>query len=214
ARATREAGGLVVADEVQAGHGRMGEHLWSFVQYGLAPDVVTLGKSLGGGVPVGAYGMTAELRDHLERHRDAHGRVAGIATGGTTYANPLSLAATVATLTRIQTPEAFERTAALGAQLADGIEAAATRHGLPWRAHRLGGRSGYCLEPQLPRTAEDAARSLDARLIDARRLFMANRGIWEAIASAGPAVSFAHEAADVDAYLAVLDAFLEEVVAA
>jgi glutamate-1-semialdehyde 2,1-aminomutase len=115
---------------------------------------------------------------------------------------------------RIQTPEAFERTSALGARLADGIEAAATRHGLPWRAHRLGGRSGYCLEPELPRTAEDAARSLDAPLIDARRLFMANRGIWEAIASAGPAVSFAHEAADVDAYLAVLDAFLEEVVAA
>ena len=41
---------------------------------------------------------------------------------------------------------------------------------------------------------------------------MANRGIWEAIASAGPAASFAHEEADVDAYLAVLDAFLEEVV--
>ena len=47
ARATREAGGLVVADEVQAGHGRMGEHLWSFAQYGLAPDVVTLGSRWG-----------------------------------------------------------------------------------------------------------------------------------------------------------------------
>ena len=89
--------------------------------------------------------------------------MAGIATGGTTYANPLSLAAVVATLTHIQTPEAFERTAALGARLADGIEAAAARHGLPWRAHRLGGRSGYCLEPELPRTAEDAsARSTRA----------------------------------------------------
>jgi glutamate-1-semialdehyde 2,1-aminomutase len=137
--------------------------------------------------------------------------VAGIATGGTTYANPLSLAAVVATLTRVQTPEAFERSTALGARLADGIETTAARHGLPWRAHRLGGRSGYCLQPELPRTADDASRSLDAGLIDARRLFMANRGIWEAIASAGPAVSLAHEEGDVDTYLAVLDAFLEEV---
>jgi glutamate-1-semialdehyde 2,1-aminomutase len=206
---TREHGALLVLDET---HTQTAAHGGCTGAWRLEPDLITLGKSLGGGVPVGAYGMTAALRDHLERHRDAHGRVAGIATGGTTYANPLSLAAVVATLTHIQTPVAFERTAALGARLADGIESAAARHGLPWRAHRLGGRSGYCLEPELPRTADDAARSLDDRLIDARRLYMANRGIWEAIASAGPAASFAHADADVDAYLAVLDDFLEAVV--
>ena len=65
--------------------------------------------------------------------------LARVATGGTTYANPLSLAAAVAVLREIQTPAAFERVAALGARLADGIDAAAARHGLPWRAHRLGG---------------------------------------------------------------------------
>ena len=180
--------------------------------WGLEPDIVTLGKSLGGGIPVGAYGMTGELRDHMERHRASHGRVTGLATGGTTYANPLSLAAVVATLSEIHTPAAFERTAALGARLADGIEAAAARHELPWRAHRLGGRSGICLEPELPRDAEDAARSLDAELIDARRLHLANRGVWDAIASAGPAASFAHTEADVDAYVAALDAFLDDLV--
>jgi glutamate-1-semialdehyde 2,1-aminomutase len=207
-RLTREHDTLLLLDET---HTQTAAYGGCTRAWGLAPDIVTLGKSLGGGVPVGAYGMTAELRDHLARHRDAHGRVAGIATGGTTYANPLSLAAVVATLTRVQTPEAFERSTALGARLADGIETTAARHGLPWRAHRLGGRSGYCLQPELPRTADDASRSLDAGLIDARRLFMANRGIWEAIASAGPAVSLAHEEGDVDTYLAVLDAFLEEV---
>ena len=123
----------------------------------------------------------------------------------------MRMTAVVATLTHVHTYAAFERTAALGALLADGVEAAAARHGLPWRAHRLGGRSGFCLEPELPRTAEDAERSLDDRLIDTRRLFLANRGVWEAIASAGPAISFAHEEADVDAYLMVLDAFLGEV---
>ena len=208
---TRAHGALLILDET---HTQTAAYGGCTRAWALEPDVVTLGKSLGGGVPVGAYGMSAELRDHLERHRDAHGRVAGIATGGTTYGNPLSLAAVVATLTQIHTPAAFDRTATLGARLAGGIEAAAARHGLPWRAHRLGGRSGYCLEPELPQTAEDAQRSLDARLIDARRLFMANRGIWEAIASAGPAASFAHDETDVDAYLDVLDAFLDAVVLA
>lgn len=205
----REHGALLILDETHtqtAAYGGLTRSL------GLEPDLLTLGKSLGGGVPIGAYGMTGELRDHMERHLDSYGRRAGLATGGTTYANPLSLAAAAATLRHIQTPEAFERTAALGAQLADGIEAAAQRHGLRWRAHRLGGRSGYCLEPELPRNAEDAQRSLDHELIDARRLHMANRGVWEAISSAGPAASFAHDAADVDEYLGALDAFLADVV--
>src|SRR5215207_9937590 len=205
---TREHGALLVLDETHtqtAAYGGL-TRAWA-----LEPDVVTLGKSLGGGVPIGAYGMSGDLRDWMEHHRDAHGRVAGLATGGTTYASPLSLAAAVAVLRDIQTPAAFTHIGELGAQLAGGIEAAAARYGLPWRAHRLGGRSGYCLEPELPRTAADAARSLDAELIDTRRLHMANRGVWEAIASAGPAASFAHSADDVDEYLLALEAFLADV---
>ena len=205
---TRAHGSLLVLDET---------HTQTFAYggltraWGLEPDIVALGKSTGGGIPVGAYGMTHDLR-HMERHRDVYvGGERGLATGGTTYANPLSLAATVATLRRIQTPQAFERIAALGARLADGIEAAAAVHGLTWRAHRLGGRSGYCLEPELPRNAEEAARSLDVELIDLRRLFMANRGVWDAIASAGPAASFAHTEPDVDEYLDVLEEFLDAV---
>src|SRR5215218_4109264 len=205
---TRRHGALLILDET---------HTQTFAYGGLTrawalePDVIALGKSTGGGIPVGAYGMTDDLRDWMERHHDVYVGAPGLATGGTTYANPLSLAATVATLRHVQTPDAFERTAALGARLADGIEAAAFSHGLPWRAHRLGGRSGYCLEPQLPRNAEEAARSLDVELIDLRRVFMANRGVWDAIASAGPAASFAHTEADVDEYLDVLEEFLDAV---
>jgi glutamate-1-semialdehyde 2,1-aminomutase len=205
----REHGTLLILDET---HTQTSAYGGLTRAWGLEPDVVTLGKSLGGGVPIGAYGLTADLRDWMERHRDAYGRSAGLATGGTTYANPLSLAAAVAVLRHVHTADAFERTARLGARLADGIEAAAARHGLPWRAHRLGGRSGYCLEPELPRDAAAAERSLDHELIDTRRLHMANRGVWEAIASAGPAVSFAHTEADVDEYVAALDAFLDDVV--
>jgi glutamate-1-semialdehyde 2,1-aminomutase len=205
---TRAHGSLLVLDET---HTQTVAYGGLTRAWGLEADIVTLGKSLGGGVPIGAYGMTGDLREWMERHRDAYGRVAGLATGGTTYANPLSLAAAVATLRHVQTSEAFERAAALGARLAHGIEAAAARHGLPWRAHRLGPRSGYCLEPELPRDARAAQRSLDLQLTDTRRVFMANRGVWEAIASAGPAASLAHAAADVDEYLAVLEEFLAEV---
>ena len=205
---TRAHGSLLVIDET---HTQTVAYGGLTRAWGLEPDVVTLGKSLGGGVPIGAYGMTDDLHDWMERHRDAYGRVAGLATGGTTYANPLSLAAAAATLRHVQTPQAFERAATLGERLADGIEAAAARHGLPWRAHRLGPRSGYCLEPELPRDAHEAERSLDLPLIDARRVFMANRGVWEAIASAGPAASLAHEQVDINEYLAVLEEFLDDV---
>ena len=61
---THEAGGLFVADEVQAGYGRMGEHLWSFVHYGVSPDIVTLGKPMGNGYPVAAV---VTRREFLER---------------------------------------------------------------------------------------------------------------------------------------------------
>ncbi len=205
---TRARDALLVLDET---HTQTAAYGGLTRAWGLEPDIVTLGKSLGGGIPIGAYGMTGELREHMERHLDAYGRRAGLATGGTTYANPLSLAAAVAVLRAIQTPEGYERTAALGAQLADGIEAAAARYGLAWRAHRLGGRSGYCLEPDLPRNAAEAERSIDPELVDTRRLHMANRGVWDAIASAGPAVSFAHDAADVEEYLDALERFLADV---
>jgi 4-aminobutyrate aminotransferase-like enzyme len=58
---THGAGGLFVADEVQAGYGRTGEHLWSFAQYGVSPDIVTLGKPMGNGYPVAALVTRREI---------------------------------------------------------------------------------------------------------------------------------------------------------
>ncbi len=60
---TRAAGGLLVADEVQAGYGRTGEHLWSFAAAGIRPDFVTLGKPMGNGFPVGAVLTRSEIAD-------------------------------------------------------------------------------------------------------------------------------------------------------
>jgi glutamate-1-semialdehyde 2,1-aminomutase len=207
--ACSEAGTLLLLDET---------HTQTFAWGGLVrawaldPDMVTLGKCIGGGLPMGAYGMGPGLAALMEQHLDRQRGAAALPTGGTMFANALAMAASRAALEEVLTEDGYTRVAALGRQLADGLNALFERYRLPWRAPQLGGRSGWCLEPELPRNAEEAGRSIDYELIDVRRIFMANRGIWDAIASAGPAVSFAHEAADIDEYLAVADAFLAEIV--
>ena len=206
--ATRQSGTLLILDET---HTQMAAWGGLIRTLGLEPDIVTLGKSLGGGVAIGAYGMSEPLAQFMERHLDIDVGPHGLATGGTMYANALSLATARAALQEVLTREGYERVKALGAQLADGIERVIGEHQLPWRAHRLGGRSGFCLRPTLPLNAGDAALSMDIAFIDTRRVFMANRGIWDAIATAGPAASFAHTNSDIDRYLTILDAFLEEI---
>jgi 4-aminobutyrate aminotransferase-like enzyme len=66
-RLTREAGGLWIADEVQGGHGRTGEAMWSFQRFGIVPDFVTLGKPMGNGQPVGAVITRRELTEKFAR---------------------------------------------------------------------------------------------------------------------------------------------------
>jgi glutamate-1-semialdehyde 2,1-aminomutase len=63
----------------------------------------------------------------------------------------------------------------------------------------------------LPRNGEEAARSIDVDFIDTRRVYFANRGVWDAVASAGPQASLAHTAADIDCYLAVAEEFLSDI---
>ena len=182
--------------------------------YGMSPDIVTGGKGIGGGIPIGAYGLTTELAALVESNcADETGTVAGIALGGTLFANALSLACTEVVLTELMTPADYDRMAGLGGRLADGIEAAAWARGLDWRAHRFGARTGYCLRPELPRTAREAHASLDPLFADTRRVYFANRGVWDAISSSGPHPGFSHEAGDVDVYLGILDDFLSEMCA-
>jgi glutamate-1-semialdehyde aminotransferase len=207
---TRETGTLLIHDEA---HTFLLAYGGLTREWNLAPDVMTFGKGLGTGVPFAAYGVTRELAAVLERHLDGvNADAPGIALGGTTYASNLSLAAARAALEHCLTPEGFARCAALGGELADGIDRVVARHGLPWRAHRLFARSGYCLFPAWPRNADEAHASIDREFVDSRRLYLANRGYWDAIWSAGPCVSFAHERRHVDGYLQAVDAYFGEVV--
>jgi glutamate-1-semialdehyde 2,1-aminomutase len=179
-------------------------------RWGLEPDVVVVGKSIAGGIPLGAYGMSEALAALLE-HQPGASYGEEIATGGTLFGNALSLAAARATLTDVLTADAYEQAAGLGERLADGIERVAGENGLDWRAHRLFNRSGYSHASELPSNALEARATFDTDIYELQRLYMANRGIWEAISSAGRACGTQTTGSDVDRYLDLLDAFLGEV---
>ena len=208
-RLTRAHGTLLAIDET---HSQVCGPSGLTGRWGLEPDLVTLGKSAAGGTPFGAYGMTEILATIFERP-DPNDPHAEIATGGTLFANALSMAAARAALGQVLTGEIYERTARLGTKLADGIEAVAQEAGLPWRAHRLFARSGYAHGGELPRNAEEARRGFRRDVTDLQRVYFANRGIWEAIYSAGPCVGIAHTDDDVDRYLAVLAELTDELAA-
>jgi len=187
---TREAGTLLALDEththVVGERGATG--LW-----GLDPDIVTIGKAVAGGIPMGAYGVSAALAPELDADRN-------VATGGTLFGNPLSAAAAKAALTEVLVPEAYAHAARLGEALASGIEASIGEAGLPWTTIRFGPRSGQWYGPR-PRTGADALALTDLDLTRLLRIWMANRGVWEALPGAGPTVPIPATRADVDRYL-------------
>jgi glutamate-1-semialdehyde 2,1-aminomutase len=142
---------------------------------------------------MGVYGVTPSLAAELDVDRD-------VATGGTLFGNPLSAAAARATLTEVLTPEAYEHTSALGASLATGIADAIALAGLPWTPIRFGPRSGQWYGPQ-PVTSVDAIALIDMDLTKLMRVWLANRGVWEALPGAGPTIPVPATQADVDRYV-------------
>jgi 4-aminobutyrate aminotransferase-like enzyme/Ser/Thr protein kinase RdoA (MazF antagonist) len=110
---THAAGGLYVADEVQAGHGRLGPELWSFARHAIAPDIVTLGKPMGNGYPVAAVVTRREL---AERFPYA-GR-----TFSTFGGNPVAASAALAVLDVLEDERLPERGAGVGERLRTSLE--------------------------------------------------------------------------------------------
>ncbi|HLQ55549.1 MAG TPA: aminotransferase class III-fold pyridoxal phosphate-dependent enzyme [Streptosporangiaceae bacterium] len=159
----------------------------------LQPDMVTIGKAVAGGLPMGAYGVSAELGGELDWARN-------VATGGTLFGNPLSAAAAKAALTEVLVADAYQHAASLGAELADGIKAAIDSAGLPWTVIRLGPRSGQWYGPA-PRTGAEAHALIDSQLTRLMRIWLANRGVWEALPGAGPTVPIPATRDDVTSYL-------------
>jgi glutamate-1-semialdehyde 2,1-aminomutase len=170
---TLSSGTLLVIDETHTiccgPGGYTGEH-------GLEPDLVTIGKTIAGGIPAAAYGFTAEVADRIERDVDTTlADVGGI--GGTLAGNVLSLAATRATLEQVLTEEAFERMIGLAERFARGVDDAIERNALPWHAVRLGCRVEYRFRPAPPRNGAEAAAAADPDLDRFMHLYALNRGI-------------------------------------
>jgi glutamate-1-semialdehyde 2,1-aminomutase len=187
---TREHGTLLAFDET---HTHVVGPGGATAMWNLEPDVVTIGKAVAGGVPMGAYGVTAELGEQLDAARN-------VATGGTLFGNPLSAAAAKAALTQVLIPDAYAHSTTLGGRLADGIEDAIGSAGLPWTVIRFGPRSGQWYG-HMPRTGAQAHALADDLVTRLIRIWLANRGVWEALPGAGPTVPIPATPADVDRYV-------------
>lgn len=180
--------------------------------WGLRPDIVTLGKSVAGGVPIGAYGLSAEVADRLAAAVSATDAdlvdVGGV--GGTLAGNALSLAAARATLGEVLTDGAFEHMIELATRFTEGVQATLDRHDLPWSVSQLGARSEYRFARPAPRTGTESAAAHDDDIEEYLHLAMANRGIlitpFHNMALMCPATT----AAQVDAHT---EAFAEAVAA-
>jgi glutamate-1-semialdehyde 2,1-aminomutase len=177
--------------------------------YGLSPDILTIGKAIGGGIPAGGYGLSAELADRLLGRSDLDLVDMG-GVGGTLAGNALSVAAMRATLEHVLTDEAFARMCALSERFEAGVAAGIAKHDLPWSVSRLGARSEYRFANPAPRNGTESAASADAELEDFLHLFMSNRGIlmtpFHNMALMCPATT----EADVDTHTELFDQALDE----
>jgi 4-aminobutyrate aminotransferase-like enzyme/Ser/Thr protein kinase RdoA (MazF antagonist)/murein DD-endopeptidase MepM/ murein hydrolase activator NlpD len=127
--AVRAAGGLCIADEVQVGYGRLGEHFWGFEQQGVVPDVITIAKATGNGFPVGAVITTREIAETFAREGAFFA-----STGG----SPASCAAAVAVLDVLEREQLQENARLVGAHLRSRLEALVDRHPLCGAVHGMG----------------------------------------------------------------------------
>jgi glutamate-1-semialdehyde 2,1-aminomutase len=172
-RLTREHGTLLIDDETHtfsAGPGGA-TRAW-----GLEPDIVTIGKSIAGGIPVGAFGISAELADTITGDDSADLYDTG-GVGGTLAGNALSMAAARATLEHVLTDDAFGGMIARATRFTEGVQQAIDAHGLPWSVSQLGARTEYRFASPKPRNGTESAAAGDRALEDYLHTYLANRGV-------------------------------------
>jgi glutamate-1-semialdehyde 2,1-aminomutase len=178
--------------------------------WGLDPDFLVVGKPIGGGVPLAAYGMTAEIADRLREPMLGHEiDVAGV--GGTLTANGLALAAARAALSTALREEDFEIAIPLAERFAQGVAGVIAEHDLPWHVQRLGCRAEYWFCPP-PRNGADAAAAVDDELEGFLHLWSLNRGVLLTPFHNMALFSPHHSADDVDRHTAVFAGAVEALV--
>ena len=218
-------GAVLIFDEVKTGvvlaYGGATEH------YGVRPDLFCLAKSIGGGIPIGAFGGRAEVMNVIERlpepgsvagtaleHTTIPGGATRVAHLGTFNGNPLSMAAGVAVLTRILTSDVYPALHALGESLTAACQAVIDEFGLPGYAINVGPKGCVMFTPARVTNYRDFI-GLDSELWAASFFYLANRGI---LLPPGPddqwTLSVQHSPADIDRYVSTFRDFAAELTAA
>jgi 4-aminobutyrate aminotransferase-like enzyme len=198
-RLTHEAGGLWIADEVQGGHGRTGDAMWSFQRFGIVPDFVTLGKPMGNGHPVAA----------VITRRDIAQRFAADTVFFSTFGgNPVSAAAGLAVLDVLEDERVLPRVQRVGEALRSAIRDVATRH------PAIGDVRGVGLAIGVEFVRDPATREPDPETTAAIREGMRDRGVL--VGTTGPAANIlkvrpplAFTAAEIPVFIQALDGALE-----
>jgi len=170
---TRRRGTLLIIDEthtISAGPGGC------TAEWGLQPDLLTIGKAIGGGVPCGALGMAEAVHDEMLAQPGADYTDTG-GVGGTLAGNALSLAAMRATLSSALRADSYAHTIPLAGRFTSGVREVVARHGLPWSVTQLGSRAEYRFEPAPARNGSEAHARSDHELERYLHLHALNRGV-------------------------------------
>ncbi len=144
--------------------------------WGLQPDIFVIGKSIGGGIPCGAYGLSEDVAAAVRTFEGVDlVDVGGV--GGTLAGNVMSTAAMRATLSDVLTEEAFERMISLATRFREGVESTLAEFDVPWSIAQLGARAEYRFAAPAPRNGTESAAAHDDDLEEYLHLFMSNRGV-------------------------------------
>ncbi|QAY67075.1 glutamate-1-semialdehyde 2,1-aminomutase [Paenibacillus protaetiae] len=197
-RLARAAGALVIYDEVITGfrfHYGLAQTYGVFPDFAaIEPDLTAMGKIIGGGLPIGAYGGRKSVMDQVAPLGPAY-------QAGTMAGNPASIASGIACLEVLQEAGVYERMDALAAKLADGLQASANRHGVPLTINRIRGSlsTHFCDHPV---TNYEQSQDTDGAMFGRFFKLMLEQGICLAPSKYEAwFLTTAHTEADIDATL-------------
>jgi glutamate-1-semialdehyde 2,1-aminomutase len=190
-------GALLIIDEVMTGFRVSLQGAQGY--YGVIPDLTTLGKIIGGGMPVGAFGGKKEIMAYIAPTGPVY-------QAGTLSGNPVAMAAGLAMLNALQQPGLYEILTEKTKQVAEGLKAAATKHGIPLSVNYVGAMFGFFFtdEPEITRFEQVSRCDIDAF----KRFYhlMLQEGIYLApSAYEAGFLSLAHSDADIAATLAAAE---------
>jgi glutamate-1-semialdehyde 2,1-aminomutase len=198
---TRRHGIVLIFDEVKTGLAIAAGGATE--RFGVTPDMVTLAKALGGGVPTGAIGATEEVMEVVE-----NGSVVQV---GTYNGNPLGMAATRANLLEVLTSDAYTHLDRLNDRILAGCQTVIEKHNLPGYSVGVGSKGCVTFSPVEIVDYETFKANQDADMAELAWLFNMNRGIFMTPGREEEwTLSVTHDDASVDAYVQVFDAMADE----